>query len=88
MIIVVRSLVRALTAKVLEQIARKINEYGLTDDSDVEEPFQDSGCEYNSESIFHLKVIWSFLPVVLYVNAKGTTKRKLKTICLMMKFLA
>ncbi|CAH2015459.1 unnamed protein product [Acanthoscelides obtectus] len=37
----------ALTAK---EIARKISAYGLTDDSDVEEPFQDSGSEYKSES--------------------------------------
>ncbi|CAH1991113.1 unnamed protein product [Acanthoscelides obtectus] len=41
---------RALTAKELEEIARKINEYGLTDDSDVEEAFQDSGSENKSES--------------------------------------
>ncbi|CAH1983633.1 unnamed protein product [Acanthoscelides obtectus] len=41
---------RTLTAKELEEIVRKINEYGLTDDSVVVEPFQDSGSEYKSES--------------------------------------
>ncbi|CAH1957808.1 unnamed protein product [Acanthoscelides obtectus] len=41
---------RALTAKEPEEIERKINKYGLTDDSDVVEPFQDSGSEYKSES--------------------------------------
>ncbi|CAH2009790.1 unnamed protein product [Acanthoscelides obtectus] len=40
----------ALTAEELEEIARKISECGLTDDSDVEEPFQDSGSEYKSQS--------------------------------------
>lgn len=38
---------RKLTAK---EIEREINEHGLSDDSDVEEPFEDSGSDYKSES--------------------------------------